>query len=135
MKNIAIISVLLLVSLFLSTHFFLKNRSSEDIIEKLEMERSILAAERDSLDAASDSIHREYERLTELDAKMSEEIRKKDLAIQELKNKSSNSQLNLEKNQKEMKETQEKINDLKKNPANRTGEDLLRSLREKTQNP
>jgi peptidoglycan hydrolase CwlO-like protein len=132
-KNIAIIILsLILIGGFVYFTQFSTKKYEEKILE-LEAKRVVLIQERDSLDAVADSLHGEYVRLRELDEKAEKEIQKKDRLIADLKSRSARSQQNLDQLKQGMRETQEKIESVKRNPANRTGEDLLESLKNKTQ--
>ena len=132
-KNIAIIVLsLTLIGGFVYFTQFSTKKYEEKILE-LEAKRVVLIQERDSLDAVADSLHGEYVRLRELDEKAEKEIQKKDRLIADLKSRSARSQQNLDQLKQGMRETQEKIESVKRNPANRTGEDLLESLKNKTQ--
>jgi len=132
-KNIAIIVLsLTLIGGFVYFTQFSTKKYEEKILE-LEAKRVVLIQERDSLDAVADSLHGEYVRLRELDEKAEKEIQKKDKLIADLKTRSARSQQNLDQLKQDMRETQEKIESVKRNPANRTGEELLESLKNKTQ--
>ena len=124
---------LLIVSSSALGYFYLEGREAEEQIQQLEAARIVLMQERDSLDAVSDSLHGEYVRLREIDEKVAQEIQKKDRTIADLKSRSARSQQNLDQLKQDMRETQEKIESVKRNPANRTGDALLESLKNKTQ--
>ena len=123
----------MVVSTAALSYFYFVGQDSEKRILELETARVVLMQERDSLDRAADSLHNEYLRLRELDEKAAQEIQKKDRTIADLKSRSARSQQDLDFLKKDMHETQEKIEAVKRNPANRTGDELLKSLKNKTQ--
>jgi uncharacterized coiled-coil DUF342 family protein len=70
--------------------------------------------------------------LRKQDSLLKIKISDQELEIQKFKTKANASKEQLNKLLKEMEETRNKIQELKNNPTNRTGQDLINSLKIKT---
>ena len=89
--------------------------------------------ERHLVDLEIDSLKVEYINLQKKDSIQTVNIAKRDLQIATLISNSKKSKAELDKIKAEMEETRKKIADLKAHPINREGDDLINSLKIKTQ--
>jgi chromosome segregation ATPase len=128
-----IIGLLLVFSII----FFWKWYTNGDSTYKKELDA--LARENKSLQDKRDSLYKERLQLeNELKIiqtksfELEREISNLEKEVEEQKRNSKKSRIELDKLRAELEETKKKIEELKTNPPNRTGDDLLNSLRNKT---
>lgn len=132
-KNILILFLLVCVVIFGYKTFFTSDKLYKEKVKQLEAANKKLQEERAAIDLKIDSLNVEYGKLKDRESVLAQEIAKRDKEIEKDKAAAAKSKAELDKFKKEMAETQEKIAEMKKHPANRTGDDLLNSLKIKTQ--
>jgi septal ring factor EnvC (AmiA/AmiB activator) len=103
-----------------------------DELERLRADNARLAQERDRIQLRVDSLHKAYEILDQRDDSLATRISAQDKELAKLYSDSKRSKTELDKIRKEIAEAMKKIESLKKNPPNRTGTDLINSLKLKT---
>ena len=132
-KNIIILVLLAGFLLFGYLWFFRDTTDYKAKIKQLEKEKQELIETRDSLDAVAIDLGKKYTILVQKEAVLLADIAKKEAEIRKSKEAAARSQAELNGLKNSLKETQRKIEELKKNPANRESDDLLNSLKLKTQ--
>lgn len=132
LKNILIL-VLLAGCLVFASMWYFSGSGYKSEIKTLKKEKQELVEQRKNLDSQVDNLKRDYEELVKKEAVLLEDIKKRDREIQALKESSARSQAELMKIKKDLAETRKKIEEFKKNPPNRTGQDLINSLKIKLQ--
>jgi len=133
-KNLLILFLLVCVVIFGYKTFFTGDKLYKEKLKQLEAANKKLQQERIAIDLRIDSLKLEYGKLKDHEVKLAKEISDRDKEIAKDKAAAAKSKAELNKFKQEMAETQEKIAEMKKHPANRTGDDLLNSLKIKTQN-
>ena len=131
-KNILIGILLICTIIFGYKTFFTSDKLYKEKLKQLEAANKKLQEERVAIDLRIDSLKTEYNKLKEHEAKLAKDIANRDSEIAKDKAAAAKSQAELNKFKREMAETQQKIVDMKEHPANRTGYDLLNSLKLKT---
>ena len=101
-------------------------------LKKLKQENKELHEKRDSIQLHLNSLNDSFNELRKQDSLLKVKISDQELEIQKFKTKANASKEQLNKLLKEMEETRNKIQELKNNPPNRTGQDLINSLKIKT---
>jgi len=132
-KNVLILILLAGCLIFGYMWFFSGNDEYKEKIKQLEKEKKELVSERENLDKQVKVLQGDYVILKQKEAKLLSDLAKLDTEINQSKINAAKSQAELNKMKRDLKDTQDKIAELKKNPANRTGDDLLNSLKMKTQ--
>ena len=84
-------------------------------------------------DEQNEILSLEFTKLQAKELELANDIKKRDLEIAKSKENANKSKRELEKFKREIEETKRKIDSLKSHPANRTGDDLLNSIKLKTQ--
>lgn len=116
---------------FFGLWYFKTDKSSEDLISKLEKENIEIRLQRDSVDNIIDKLNGDIIEISEiLDIKY-EEIKDLNTKLSEATRDTEEAERRYRKAMKEMEERLKKYEDLKKNPPNREGDELIKSLREK----
>jgi len=136
MKDIKTILIIVLLgaTLFFGYMWFFKGDNGyKEKIKQLEAEKKELVKERENLDNDVRSILAEFNSLKEKEKKLLADVAKLDAEIAKSKANAAKSKAELDKMKKDLKDTQDKIAYLKDHPVNRTGDDLLNSLKMKTQ--
>ena len=132
LKNILIGILLICTIIFGYKTFFTSDKLYKEKLKQLEAANKLLQAERAAIDLKIDSLKSEYDKLKAHEQKLANDIANRDAEIAKDKAAAAKSQAELNKFKHEMAETQRKIEDIKEHPANRTGDDLLNSLKLKT---
>ena len=138
MKNLNIKDYLIIV-LFLGVmilgyiSLFSGDKLYEYKLEELKKENLILSKMKDSLGLKINSLESQFITLKAKETELINDINNRDLEIAKSKERASKSKAELDKFKREMQETRNKIDSLKAHPANRTGDDLLNSIKLKTQ--
>jgi hypothetical protein len=137
MKNINIkdivIFVLLLGCLFFGYRsFFSSDNLYKYKVEELRKQNDSLFIEKSIIDEILIKLSMEFDSLKIIEENLIEEINQRDIDIERSKNKADQSRKELDKYRKEIEETKRKIEWMKENPANRTGENLINSLKSKS---
>lgn len=102
-------------------------------LEDLHKENSRLKSERESLDKSIDSLQHNFAILKTEEAKLNSLIAEKDREIAKDLAAAKRSQAELSSLKTQIAQTRKEIARIKSNPPNRTGEDLLNSLKIKTE--
>jgi chromosome segregation ATPase len=136
MKNIkdALIIVLLgLALIFAWTTFFGGDSLYKHKVKELEADNRRLQEERKTIDAKILVIQARFDSLSVEDKKLQGVIASKDAEIEINKKSASRSKAELDAMRKGLEKTRKQIEQAKKNPPNREGQDLINSLKIKTQ--
>jgi outer membrane murein-binding lipoprotein Lpp len=132
-KNILIVVLLAGCMIFGYMWFFRNDGGYKQKIKDLEREKKELIIAREKLEKDVVVLEKNFEDLKKKESSLAADIKKRDEEIRRRKEEAAKSRAELDNMKKGLKETQEKIVELKKNPSNRTGDDLLNSLKLKTQ--
>lgn len=133
-KTIAIAVLVLLVLVFGATTFFKKDSLYKYKLEELQKVYDTERNKRDSLDRELVKVRSEFAALKVKEKQLAANVARLDQGIASAKNDANLSKEELDRAKTSLEETRKKIADLKSNPPNRTGDDLLNSLKLKTQN-
>jgi len=127
--------VILILTIFvigLSTNYFLSGDNHKKEIKKLESENKKIQDEKKIIDQNIQRLQREFKikdeeinKLIEIEKNLQIKIKQKDLEVEKAKQ-------DLNKVNVELEKTRIKIRELEKNPVYKNGDNLLKSLREKT---
>ncbi len=129
-----IILVLLGISLLFGYKWFFSNDPSlKKRLKEIESEYNTLEEKKKDADKRIKELENEFIVLQKKDKELQDKVVKLESDIKIAEQNAANSKNNLDKMKKELEETKHKIEDFKKNPPNRTGDDLLNSLKNKTQ--
>ena len=121
-------------SVILLLFFIFSGRDNySDEVERLRSENALLEKKRNEIALRVDSLHKAYDALQHRDDSLAAKISAQDAEISKLYADSRKSKGELEKIRKEISASMKKIEELKKNPPNRTGNDLINSLKIKTE--
>jgi peptidoglycan hydrolase CwlO-like protein len=88
--------------------------------------------QRDSLVNARVILERDFKVLKQQDSIKSVEVSRLDNVLVSMQNELDKTKSNFNDLRKNLEDTQNKINDMEKSPSNRTGNDLLNSIKIKT---
>jgi peptidoglycan hydrolase CwlO-like protein len=132
-KDYLIIVLFLGVMIFGYISLFRGDKLYEYKLEELKKENLILLKMKDSLGLKINGLESQFITLKAKETELINDINNRDLEIARSKEKASKSKAELDKFKREMQETRNKIDSLKAHPANRTGDDLLNSIKLKTQ--
>lgn len=136
MKNIKDILILILLGLslvFAWTTFFGGDSLYKHKVKELEADNKRLQEERKSIDAKILVIQAKFDSLSIEDKKLQGIITLKDAEIDKNKKSAARSKAELDTIRKRLEETRKQIEEAKTNPPNREGQDLINSLKIKTQ--
>ena len=133
-KTIAIAVLVLLVLVFGATTFFKKDSLYKYKLEELQKVYDTERNKRDSLDRELVKVRSEFAALKVKEKQLAANVARLDQDIASAKNDANLSKEELDRAKTSLEETRKKIADLKSAPPNRTGDDLLNSLKLKTQN-
>ena len=131
-KSILILVLLGFSLIFFYMWYFRGSDNYKDDLKKLKQENKELHEKRDSIQLHLNSLNDSFNELRKQDSLLKVKISDQELEIQKFKTKANASKEQLNKLLKEMEETRNKIQELKNNPPNRTGQDLINSLKIKT---
>lgn len=132
-------SILILVFLGISIFFGLKwfwsgDSASKERVKQLEKEYKLLEEQKKAVDIEIVTWRAKSDSLKKLDLKLQAEITKQELLTKKAELDAQKSKANLDKMRQDLAETKSKIEEIKNNPPNRTGDALLESLKNKTKN-
>lgn len=131
-KSILILA-LLGISLFFGLNWFWSgDKSSKERVKQLEKEFKDLECKKQEVDKEIHLWRLKSDSLKSLDEKLQKELAKQELLTKKAEQEAQKSRANLEKMRNDLAETRKKIEDVKNNPPNRTGDALLESLKNKT---
>lgn len=136
-KNILIPNIVILILLAFCLVFgwmvlFRGDSGYKEKLKQLEAANAQLQEQRANINGKIDSLQCEYTKLKAHEAVLAADVAQRDAAIAKTKAEAARSQAELAKIKHEMEETIRKIEEAKAHPANRTGDDLLNSLKLKT---
>jgi hypothetical protein len=132
-KDILIIVLLGLALIFAWTTFFGGDSLYKHKVKELEADNKRLQEERKTIDAKILVIQARFDSLSVEDKKLQGVIASKDAEIEINKKSAARSKSELDAMRKGLEETRKQIEQAKKNPPNREGQDLINSLKIKTQ--
>lgn len=132
-KNIAIAILVLFVLIFGVTTFFKKDSLYKYKLEELQKVYDAEHNKRDSLDRELVKVRSEFATLKIREKQLADDVARLDRDVASAKSDANRSKEELDRAKTTLEETRKKISDLKSNPPNRTGDDLLQSLKLKTQ--
>jgi len=132
-KNILIVVLLAGCMIFGYMWFFRNDGGYKQKIKDLEKEKKELIVAREKLEKDVTVLEKNFQDLKKREDALVADISRRDAEIRRRKEEAARSKAELDNMKKGLKETQDKIVELKKNPPNRTGDDLLNSLKMKTQ--
>lgn len=132
LKSILIIVLLGLTLLFgYRWYFDTDNSNYKNQLKDLKNQNEILKKQRDSVDIKINLLESDLLKLIENEKSLLVKIGLMTAEIDSAKKNAAKSKLELERLKTELYNTKKKIEHLKKNPPNRTGDDLLNSLKTK----
>lgn len=132
-KNIIILVLLLASLIFGYISLFRGDKLYEYKVEELKKENEALMKQKLAIDEENKTLKLEFSNLKTKEAELLNDINLRDSEIAKSKENANRSKRELEKFKAEIEKTRGKIDSLKSHPANRTGEDLLNSIKLKTQ--
>jgi len=131
-KDILIL-VLLGISLFLGYSWYFKGNSGyKEKVKQLEKEYKELEKEKNLIDLEITKWKSKYDSLEVVDKKIQSDLLLLQEEVKRAEEEAKKSKQQLSKIRAELAETRKKIEEFKRNPPNRTGDDLLESLKNKT---
>lgn len=131
-KSILILCLLGFGLIFFYRWYFSDSDGYKKEVDRLRKENQSIIKKRDSIDVHLVGLQNEFSRLKQTDSVLQIKLRGMESEVQYAKNKANISKLELDKLRVELESTRKQIEDLKNKPANRTDEDLLNSLKNKT---
>jgi hypothetical protein len=132
-KDILIVILLGLALIFAWTTFFGGDSLYKHKVKELEADNKKLQNERKLIDAKILNIQARFDSLCVEDKKLQGIISAKDIEIEKNKKSAAKSKAELDVIRKNLEDTRKQIEEAKKNPPNREGQDLINSLKIKTQ--
>jgi len=133
-KTIFIILLLGLTLLFGFKWFLSGDKASKERVKQLEQEFKDLENQKKLVDLEITTWRAKSDSLRQLDVKLQAELVRQEAETKKAEIEAQKSKANLDKLRRDIAETQQKIEDFKNNPPNRTGDALLESLKNKTKN-
>jgi peptidoglycan hydrolase CwlO-like protein len=131
-KSILIL-VLLGFSLFFGySWYFRSDIGYKEKLKQLEIRNKVIEHQKDSIKEILVKKEIEFIKLKKSESILELEIESLKIDILNAKRNANKSKAELDKIMKSLAETRRKIEDLKKNPPNRTGNDLINSIKIKT---
>ena len=130
-KSILILVLLGLTLLFGFKWFFSGDKASKERVKQLEQEFKDLENQKKAVDLEITTWRAKSDSLRQLDIKLQAEITKQEALTKKAEAEANKSKANLNKLKSDLAETQHKIEEIKNNPPNRTGDALLESLKNK----
>jgi len=132
-KNIIIVVLLAACLIFGYISLFRGDKLYEYKVEELKKENAALMKQKLAIDEENKTLKIEFSNLKTKEVELLNDINLRDSEIAKSKENANRSKRELEKFKREIESTRQKIDSLKAHPANRTGEDLLNSIKLKTQ--
>jgi chromosome segregation ATPase len=138
MKNFDFKTILIFVLLTLLmavgyNWYFKADNEYKNQVNSLREENKKIQISRDSLSNNILNLEKEYDIIKKREDSLLIKIDILDTEISDSKRKANKSKAELEVLRKQLSETNNKIKDLRNNPPNRTGDDLINSIKNKTQ--
>lgn len=132
-KTIFIFILLTLLMVVGYNWYFKADKNYKNQVESLKQENKKIKISRDSLSMNIFSLEKDFNLIKAREDSLMTRIGKLDTQISNSKNKANKSKAELDALRKELLETNNKIKELKNNPPNRNGQDLINSIKNKTQ--
>lgn len=127
-----LILVLLGFTLIFGYKWYFSSPDNKDEIKALLEQNKVIQKERDSLKIARHILESDFNNLRMNDSLKASEIARLDKTLSIMQEEVNRSRKDFDKIRKELEETRKKIEEFKKNPPNRTGDDLINSIKNKT---
>ena len=105
---------------------------SKERVKQLDEEFKKLEIKKDSLTKSINKWKAKFDSLSVRDEELSKINAKLEIDVKKAESDANTSKVNLDKLKGDISNTKNKIEDLKKNPTKRTGDDLLNSIKNKT---
>ena len=131
LKNI-LVSVLLCLTLIFAYSWIMEDGGSGERVDTMTRELEELSLKKKESDRIIDSLGIEADRLNSQEQRLKSDISRLESEIRDAIARANQSAKNLDRINKELAETRKKIEEFKKNPPNRTGDDLINSIKIKT---
>jgi chromosome segregation ATPase len=132
-KTIFIFILLTLLMAVGYNWYFKADKNYKNQVESLREENKKIQISRDSLSMNILSLEKDFNLIKAREDSLMTRIEKLDTQISDSKSKANKSKAELDALRKELLETNNKIKELKNNPPNRNGQDLINSIKNKTQ--
>ena len=129
-KSVLVVFLFILVFILGGIWFFQSTGNKEEL-NRLHTENSQLIKERKAIEHTIDSLQKIQVKLEDSKTELENRVDESTHIIDSLKKKSVVSKVGIDKAEQERSKIEQQIQELKKNPKNRTGEDLEKSLKEK----
>lgn len=130
-KKSIIILVLLGVSVIFFGLWYFKGDDTKNKIKELESKNRKIEVTRDSLDNVNKSLKLDFDKIQIVINDREEFIKQIEQNLSKVKLELDNANIKVKDGQKALSETKKKIEQLKRNPINRTDDSLINSLKEK----
>ena len=131
LKNI-LVSVLPCMTLIFAYSWVFDDDGAEEKVNAMKRELEELSLKKKESDRIIDSLGIEADRLKSQEQRFKSDISRLESEIRDAISRANLSAKNLDRIKKELAETRRKIEEFKKNPPNRTGDDLINSIKIKT---
>jgi len=131
-KSILILILLGLTLLFGFKWFFSGDKESKERVKQLEQQFKELESQKKAVDLEIIAWRQKSDSLKQLGIRLQSEVIKQESLTKRAEAEAIKSKAILDKLRGDLAETQNKIKQIKNNPPNRTGNDLLESLKNKT---
>jgi peptidoglycan hydrolase CwlO-like protein len=132
-KSILIFILLTLLMGVAYNWYFKADKDYKNQVKMLRDENIKIKNTRDSLSTNILNLEKEFIIIKDREDSLNNRIKILDIQISDARNKANKSKAELDALRIELLETNKKIKELRNNPPNRTGEDLINSIKNKTQ--
>lgn len=132
-KSILIFILLTLLMGVAYNWYFKADKDYKNQVKMLRDENIKIKNTRDSLSTNILNLEKEFIVIKDREDSLNNRIKILDIQISDARNKANKSKAELDALRIELLETNKKIKELRNNPPNRTGEDLINSIKNKTQ--
>ena len=132
-KTIFVFILLTLLMVVGYNWYFKADKNYKNQVESLKEENKKIQITRDSLYMNILSLEKDFNLIKAKEDSLIIKIEKLNTQISDSKNKANKSKAELDALRIELLETNKKIKELKNNPPNRNGQDLINSIKNKTQ--
>jgi septal ring factor EnvC (AmiA/AmiB activator) len=131
-KSILILFLLAGCLIFGYMWYFKRDPGYKKELKELRADNERIKRERDSINVHLKSLEIDFNKLKQNEKVLQQKISDLEVEIEKSKQKANKSQAELNRLRLKLEETRRKIKELKNNPPNRTGDDLLNSIKIKT---
>ncbi len=132
-KTILIIVLLSLTLIFGYKWYFGGDKESKDKVEILKKKVKELEKQEKEIDSKIKTWEAKFDKLDENDKKAKEDQLQIEKILIKYIEQTNKDKVELDAMKKRMSDTRKKIEEFKKNPSNRTGDDLMSSIKSKTE--